>query len=220
MAVSTDLELRLGYLDLGSADLERLAALQPMLEKHAAELVDSFYHHLLSFLPTRQLLGDAVVRERLVNLQRDYLISLADPIIDDAYIEQRRRIGETHERVGLEPRWYLGAYALYLSLLIPLVHEAHPHDPLEASRMIVALQKRLSLDAQIGMEVYIDHQQRQLQYSQFRGSKDRAPANRKPRAGRRRTRVGGHAGRRPRARDRHTDGCDPGARQSTRIRGF
>jgi signal transduction histidine kinase len=164
MAVSTDLELRLGYLDLGSADLERLAALQPMLEKHAAELVDSFYHHLLSFLPTRQLLGDPVVRERLVNLQRDYLISLADPIIDDAYIEQRRRIGETHERVGLEPRWYLGAYALYLSLLIPLVHEAHPHDPFEASRMIVSLQKRLSLDAQIGMEVYIDHQQRQLQY--------------------------------------------------------
>jgi signal transduction histidine kinase len=164
MTVSADLELRLGYLDLGPPDLERLAVLKPVLEKHAAELVDSFYHHLLSFPPTRQLLGDPVVRERLVDTQRDYLLSLADPTIDDAYLENRRLIGETHERIGLEPRWYLGAYTLYLSLLIPLVHEAHLHDPIEASRTIVSLQKRLSLDAQIAMEAYIDRQQRQLKY--------------------------------------------------------
>jgi signal transduction histidine kinase len=164
MAVSADLELRLSYLDLGPSDLERLAALQLVLERHAGELVDSFYHHLLSFHPTRQLLGDPVVRERLVNTQRDYLLSLAEPRIDDAYLEQRRLIGETHERIGLEPRWYLGAYTLYLSLLIPLVHEAHPHDPIEASRTIVSLQKRLSFDAQIAMEAYIDCKQQQLKY--------------------------------------------------------
>ena len=164
MAGSPDLELRLGFLDLGPADLERLTALQPTLEKHAAGLVDSFYHHLLSFSSTRRLLVDPGVRERLMGAQREYLLSLASPKIDASYLEHRRLIGEVHERIGLEPRWYLGAYALYLSLLIPLVHEAYPHDPLEASRIIVSLQKRLSLDAQIGMEVYIDHQQRQLQY--------------------------------------------------------
>ncbi len=164
MSVSADLELRLSYLDLGPPDLERLAVLQAVLEKQAAELVDSFYHHLLSFPPTRQLLGDPVVRERLVDTQRDYLLSLADPTIDDAYLEKRRLIGEAHERIGLEPRWYLGAYTLYLSLLIPLVHEAHLHDPIEASRTIASLQKRLSLDAQIAMEAYIDRQQRQLKY--------------------------------------------------------
>jgi signal transduction histidine kinase len=164
MPLSADLELRLGYLDLGPSDLKRLAALQPVLEKHAVGLVDAFYRRLISFPPTRQLLGDPAVRERLVNTQRDYLISLADPTIDDAYCEQRRVIGEAHERSGLEPRWYLGAYALYLSLLIPLVNEAYLHDPIEASRTIVSLQKRLWLDAQIAMEAYIDRQQRQLQY--------------------------------------------------------
>ncbi len=164
MPVSADLELRLAYLDLGPSDLERLAALKPVFEKHADGLVDAFYHRLLSFPPTRQLLSDPAVRVRLVSVQRDYLLSLADPIIDDAYLEQRRRIGETHERVGLEPRWYLGAYALYLSLLIPLVYEAHLHNPIEASRTIVSLQKRLFLDSQIAVEAYIEHQQRQLQY--------------------------------------------------------
>ena len=164
MPLSDDLELRLSYLDLTPSDLKRLAALKPIFEKHAVGLVDAFYRRLLSFPPTRQLLGDPAVRERLVNTQRSYLLSLADPTIDDAYFEQRRSIGEAHERTGLEPRWYLGAYALYLSLLIPLVYEAHMHDPIEASRTIVSLQKRLFLDSQIAMEAYIDHRQRQLQY--------------------------------------------------------
>ena len=164
MSGSPDLELRLGYLDLGPADLERLSALQPMLEKQAAGLVDSFYHHLLSFSSTRRLLVDPGVRERLMSAQREYLLSLAGPTIDESYLEQRRLIGEVHERIGLEPRWYLGAYALYLSLLVPLVHEMYPHDPIEAGRTVVSLQKRLFLDAQIAMEVYIDLQQQQLQY--------------------------------------------------------
>jgi len=164
MPLSADLELRLGYLDLGPSDLERLATLRSAFEEHASELVDAFYHHLLAFPQTRQLLSDPAVRVRLVSSQRDYLLSLADPIIDDAHLEQRRLIGETHERIGLEPRWYLGAYALYFSLLIPLVYETYLHDPTEASRTIVSLQKRLSFDAQIGMEAYIAHQQRQLQY--------------------------------------------------------
>jgi signal transduction histidine kinase len=164
MPGSPDLELRLGFLDLGPADLERLAVLQPMLEKHAAGLVDSFYHHLLSFSSTRRLLVDPGVRERLMSAQREYLLSLASTTIDASYLEQRRLIGEVHERIGLEPRWYLGAYALYLSLLVPLVHEVHPHDPIEAARTVVSLQKRLFLDAQIAMEVYIDLQQQQLQY--------------------------------------------------------
>jgi signal transduction histidine kinase len=164
MSGSPDLELRLGYLDLGPADLERLSALQPMLEKHAAGLVDSFYHHLLSFSSTRRLLVDPGVRERLMSAQREYLLSLAGPTIDESYLEQRRLIGEVHERIGLEPRWYLGAYALYLSLLVPLVHEMYPHDPIVAGRTVVSLQKRLFLDAQIAMEVYIDLQQQQLQY--------------------------------------------------------
>ena len=164
MPSSPDLELRLGYLDLGPADLERLGAMQPVLEKHAAGLVDSFYHHLLSFSSTRRLLVDPGVRERLMSAQREYLLSLAGTTIDESYLEQRRLIGEVHERIGLEPRWYLGAYALYLSLLVPLVHEMYPHDPIEAGRTVVSLQKRLFLDAQIAMEVYIDLQQQQLQY--------------------------------------------------------
>ena len=85
------------------------------------DLVAAFYRHLLSFPETQRLLRDPEVTKRLLTKQRQYLLSLAGPEIDAAYIETRRRIGEMHARVGLEPRWYLGAYALYHSLLTPMI---------------------------------------------------------------------------------------------------
>jgi signal transduction histidine kinase len=164
MTRTPDFEQRIAYLDLGPSDLELLAELRPILEEHAEAVVATFYRHLLSFPVTRKLLGDPTVRERLLHAQRDYLLSLAGPTLDDAFVKERRHIGEAHNRIGLEPRWYLGAYALYLSVLIPIVHEAHQADPSKAFNTIIALQKLLSLDAQLAMETYIDSQQQELQY--------------------------------------------------------
>jgi signal transduction histidine kinase len=164
MPRSSDLEQRLAFLNLGPADLECLAELRPVFEKHAPAFVAAFYRHLLSFPGTRQLLGDPVVKEVLFEKQRAYLLSLTQPGLDDDYVKERRGIGETHERVGLEPRWYLGAYALYLSILIPVVFETYEHEPQKAMAALNALQKLLLLDAQIAMDAYMDRNQRELEY--------------------------------------------------------
>ena len=163
MTQTSALQQRLSFLNLREADLELLEELRPLLEKHAGACVAAFYRHLLSFGPTRNLLRDPEVRERLLDKQRAYLISLADPVIDEAYLDERRRIGETHERIGLDVRWYLGAYAVYLSLLTPLIWETFAHDPPRAVNTQIALQKRLLLDAEVAMETYIDRRGRELE---------------------------------------------------------
>jgi len=163
MAVSRDLEIRLAYLGITDQDLEVLARLRPVLEDQADALVDAFYRHLLTFPRTRHVLRDDAVRKRLMGLQREYLLSLAGPEIDEEYIARRRIIGETHERVGLEPRWYLGAYALYMSLLTPLVCEIHADSPERAEQTMIALQRLLALDAQVVMETYIERSERDLE---------------------------------------------------------
>jgi signal transduction histidine kinase len=155
----TDLQQRLSYLNLTAADAELLTALRPALERHAAGFVAAFYRNLLSFAPTRELLRDPGVKERLLVKQREYLLSLASPSFDAAFLAQRRRIGEVHQKIGLEPRWYLGAYALYLSLLTPVIFDTYASDPERAMRTVIALQKLLMLDAQVALEAYIaDHE--------------------------------------------------------------
>ena len=163
MSEPGDLEQRLAYMNLGAEDLELLSALRPVLEKHADSLVAAFYRHLLSFPVTRRLLDDPVVKERLLEKQREYLLSLTGPRIDEAYLEERKRIGQVHERVGLGPRWYLGAYGLYLSLLTPLLCDVFANDLPRATATLVALQKRLLLDAQLAMEAYIERHERALE---------------------------------------------------------
>lgn len=163
MSSPRDLDQRLDFLGFGPEDLAALRALRPVLERSADRLVGAFYEHLQSFDHTRALLTAPGVSERLLARQREYLLSLAeDPRAPD-HAEERLRIGATHERVGLAPRWYPGAYALYYSLLVPLVCEAYPGDRAAAERALVALQKMLMLDAQLAMEAYIERDRRELE---------------------------------------------------------
>jgi signal transduction histidine kinase len=162
--VKEELEERLAFLGLTEADRQLLAEFRPTLEANADRLVTAFYRHLLAFDATRRLLVDPAVTERLLGKQREYLLSLAAAPIDEQYVTERKRIGEVHERVGLEPRWYLGAYALYFSLLKPIVYDAHRGDPEVWQGILTALFRILLLDAQLAMEAYMERHERDLEH--------------------------------------------------------
>ncbi len=164
MAEGTDLQQALRFFDYTERDRKLLARLETVLEDNADNLVGAFYRHLLSFPATRRLLRHPDVSRRLLGEQREYLLSLAGPVIDDAYVERRRRIGEVHERIGLDPLWYMGAYALYLSLLIPLVHAEGSAEPERAEETVAALAKVLLFDSQLAMRQYIQRGQQGFEY--------------------------------------------------------
>lgn len=143
---TSEREQRLRFLGITEHDVLRLREFRPVLEKHIPAIEDAFYSHLLQFPEIAQLLSDHTTVARLKKLQRDYLLRLFEAQFDDAYFEDRLRIGKTHERVGLAPRWYLMAYNLYFKLLTPLMRD---HDT------IVALEKAFMLDASLAMDAYI-----------------------------------------------------------------
>jgi signal transduction histidine kinase len=163
-AMKEEYEERLAFLIVTETDRALLAGLGPLLERHADRFISSFYRHLLSFEGTRHLLSDPDVKDRLLSKQREYLLSLATPGLDDRYVEERARIGEVHQRIGLEPRWYLGAYSLYFSLLAPVISEAFRGDPERVSQTLAALVKILMLDAQLALEAYSDRRERVLEH--------------------------------------------------------
>ena len=165
MSASNDMQARLAFLELGPGDLDNLRRLGPVLEKHSDSFVAAFYRHLLSFEATHKLLADPDVKQRLLGMQREYLLSLASSPIDEAYFASRSAIGTTHVRVGLEPRWYLGAYALYQRLLVPVICEHFRANAALAERIVVSLHKRLMLDTQLAMESYIGLREERLTFS-------------------------------------------------------
>jgi signal transduction histidine kinase len=162
--MNLDRDALVAFFDLPDDAVAKLAELRPMLEKRADDLVAGFYRHLLAFPETRKLLRDPKVTERLLQEQKAYLLSLASPAIDEPYLAQRRRIGEVHERIGLSPTWYIGAYSLYEVLLVPCVLEAFPGDVEKARALLGALRRRLHLDVSLALETYVDRRERDLEY--------------------------------------------------------
>jgi signal transduction histidine kinase len=163
--VVDDWEGRKKFLQFTKEEEVALTALQPIMAQHVDELVGAFYRHLLSFHQTRKFLTDDLISTRLKEAQKRYLLSLVKGPYDQAYEEGRRRIGQVHARLGLTPEWYFGAYALYLSLLQPLIFEQFRSQPSQYVTVRTALTKVIFLDMQLAIEAYIEKSSEGREYA-------------------------------------------------------
>jgi PAS domain S-box-containing protein len=155
-------EERLRYMQLTSKDIEAIRSLQPVLKPRLMEIVDQFYEFIVPFPATSVYFQQPGLVTRLKKSQYDYFDTLLKGSFDDEYISTRKMIGKTHERVGLEPRWYIGGYALFVQIIFPMIQQ-HYRDQLEkAEQARMALLKAFFLDMQIAMETYIDRYAEEL----------------------------------------------------------
>ncbi|MBT3268822.1 hypothetical protein HN371_16835 [Candidatus Poribacteria bacterium] len=155
--IPATLRERLEYLGLDQDDADLLHSLQPLVRRHADDLVRAFYEHLIAFDATRSLLRDEATMNRLVELQKQYLGEMFGGVYDDRYAAGRYAIGQTHDRVGLTSSWYLGAYHLYQRVLFPLVSDHLGESgatQAEISRACLAITKVMTLDAGLALEAY------------------------------------------------------------------
>jgi len=153
------------FLLLTDDDEDSLKQLQPLMKRHLDELVDAFYLHLLSFAETRRLLNDELITTRLKEAQKRYLLSLVTGPYDERYREDRLQIGHVHERIGLTPQWYLGAYAIYFNLLQPLVFEEFRNRPAQFRAIRSALTKVIFLDIGLAIEAYLQKTSQKLEFA-------------------------------------------------------
>lgn len=148
------------FLEFTDEDIARLKELHQQLSGDADFFVEGFYAHLLSFTELHGLLRDEATLERLKRTQSAYFSQLTAGDYGDGYIQNRLRVGATHERVGLEPKWYLGAYCKYLTLMLPKI----ANDKNSGSeKSVAALLKILFLDIGITIDTYINAHQQTIQ---------------------------------------------------------
>jgi rsbT co-antagonist protein RsbR len=150
-----ELSSRRAYFQLTDEDLARLAALRPFAEKHNDAIVDAFYQELiLKHSESRLFFTDQATLHRAVSAQKRYFLELFSGIADLDYMENRLRVGTTHQRIGVAPKWYLGAYAHYLRLISERLYAERGHSA-EAQESVRSLQKVIFFDMAIAIETYI-----------------------------------------------------------------
>lgn len=149
-----ELNSRRTFFQLSDEDLARLRTLRPFAERHMDDVVEDFYRLILSHPEARRFFPDDETIRRVKRLQRDYFLQLFDGVCDLAYVENRLRVGSAHERIGMAPRWYIGAYRHYLAILLERI-TADVEDPVEARAAYQSMLRLVGFDMSLAIDAYI-----------------------------------------------------------------
>lgn len=158
-----EVERRKAYLEITPEDERRLREAHPLLQAHAGAIIDRFYDYLLAHEHTRGMLSEPGLVERLKKLQIRYFEELTSGTYDLAYFENRLRVGAAHNRVGLAPEWYLGAYTKYLHIVSEVLIRAFGRDYERFFQTLISLTKVINLDMSLALDAYIHGAQDSLQ---------------------------------------------------------
>lgn len=143
---------RHAFLAFSARDEENLQQIRNVLREDVDWVIDAFYEHLQQFAEVRTFLSEPGLLARLQQTQRQYLLTLGEHRDQRSYWENRLRIGQAHERVGLPQRWYLSAYARLFHLIRERLAMRH-HGP-DLADLLVSLNKIFTLDAILAVETY------------------------------------------------------------------
>jgi signal transduction histidine kinase len=145
---------RLRFLGLTDADCANVQALRPIFASGALEFAEKFYQHLLGDPHTAALLADSAQLERLKVIQIQYFTELLEGAFTNEYIAKRFRVGQAHQRIGLEPVFYLGAYNQYIQLTFPVFSKAFGDNLEQVLPRLLSLLKVVFLDIGLALDTY------------------------------------------------------------------
>ncbi|MFB9951541.1 globin-coupled sensor protein [Rhizobium puerariae] len=116
-----DLNERLEFVGLGEEQRRHLSEIQPVIRNALGATLDAFYRKMKAQPHTAKFFSSEAHMEQAKGRQFKHWEGIASGRYDAGYVDAVSRIGHAHARLGLEPRWYIGGYALVLDGLIRAV---------------------------------------------------------------------------------------------------
>ena len=123
-----------------------LSAFQPVVAAHLDDLVEGFLDYLTAFPEMASFDPSPEGAARFREAQGRHLLNVFSGNFDEGYHAQISRMHAAHEKIGLEPRWYLGAYGHILKRLVELAIETCGDDPRQLLGMVSAINRVVEID--------------------------------------------------------------------------
>ncbi len=150
--ISLDHVARQRFLQIDDTTKQRLREVWPILQPHLDGILREFYRHLGSFPDLAKLVGSRI--DQLIAAQTAHWQSLFSARFDDDFAARVTRIGRTHQRIGLEPRWYLGGYCMLLDRLELVLDQKFRHRATRRRELLAATRRAVFLDMDLSVSVY------------------------------------------------------------------
>lgn len=155
--VMEELERRVLFTRITEADSSALREFKDVLAQRMEELLDEFYSHVTSVPNLKALFRDeAHIAHARAAQKKHWMLRVFSGNFDADYVASVSAIGHAHARIGLDPRWYIGAYCFVIGRLHAIAQETYIDDPEQMMRVFDAINKAVFLDMDFAISIYID----------------------------------------------------------------
>lgn len=164
-----EIQEQIRMIALTQDDLKLIKAIEPMVRRHIDSIIEQFYTTILHVEELKQIIHEHSTLDRLKQTLLAHLLDMFNGTIDAEYVAKRMKIANVHVRIGLSPKWYMGAFQNLLNSFMNMVNAEVP-DREECLRIDEVIAKLMNLEQQIVLEAYEAEniRQREMEYGRVK----------------------------------------------------
>ena len=157
---------RLSFMRIDKSTQSLLIELKPVVETHLKSVLEEFYVHLGSYPAMMKMFPNNQIIKHASDRQFQHWMTILTGKFDSEYVDSVQKIGLTHARIGLEPRWYIAGYNFIIARILPKIATHVLKSRLKGNAASDKLEKLQSafisaamLDIDFAVSVYLDQTQ-------------------------------------------------------------
>ncbi|WP_017669771.1 globin-coupled sensor protein [Blastomonas sp. AAP53] len=109
---------RLEFYGLDHNDRSTFRRVKRSLSRHVNRALEKFYRKVGALPELKTFFSDPSRLDYAKNAQHSHWMKIFGDGLTDDYMKRAVGVGQVHARIGLEPKWYVGGYALILEEMI------------------------------------------------------------------------------------------------------
>lgn len=141
----SSLRSQLAFMGITEDDLGVLATWSDVLDANLDRCLDAFYAHVMGQPETAAVIRKYTTVDAQKPLLARFMKTMWGGVIDDSYVEFRKRVGRRHDQIDLGTTWYLGMYEIIVRELTVIIAEAGATQP-ERDRFAGSLRRIVGFD--------------------------------------------------------------------------
>lgn len=153
MKVEGELKKQLDMIHLTEGDLRVLARMQPLVQQEIESIVTRFYQNITNQDNLLAIIENNSSVDRLKQTLKRHIQEMFDGKVDADYVEKRKRIALIHAKIGLGPKWYMGAFQDLLQQMLS-IYEKHITDFHDYRTVVLTTTKIFNIEQQIVLDAY------------------------------------------------------------------
>jgi hypothetical protein len=137
-----------------------LRGMKPLIMKALPPVLDEFYRRVAKTSEVARMFRNPEHMAHAKQAQIDHWAVIVGGEFSEDYVVSVTRIGEIHNKLGLEPRWYIGGYSFLMSGVLAAIEvegsRGWSGNSQKKARMMRAFTTAAMLDMDFAISVYLD----------------------------------------------------------------